>query len=169
MDALNVVNHYGVSLQLVVAAGGNKELFQEFKQVDWHIPVHLYDYVDKMPTLMKASDLIICKAGGLVVTESMASGLPMILTDVIPGQETGNAEYVRAAEVGIVADSAVEMLEGLNHLLRDDQSLLKQYAQNAHALGIPDAAFQAGGDLYGKPEQIASTLFTRIAGNKQPK
>ena len=148
MDALNVVNHYGVSLQLVVVAGGNKELYGELKQVDWHIPVHLYDYVDKMPALMKASDLIICKAGGLIVTESMASGLPMILTDVIPGQETGNAEYIKAAKAGIVADSAVEMLEGLNHLLRDDQSLLKQYAQNARALGVPDAAFKVADILW---------------------
>ncbi len=148
MDALNVVNHYGVSLQLVVAAGGNEELYLDLKQMDWHIPVHLYDYVDRMPTLMKAADLIICKAGGLIVTESLASGLPMILTDVIPGQETGNAEYVESANAGIVVDTAVEILEGLNHLLRDDECLLKQYAQNARALGIPDAAFTVADILF---------------------
>ncbi len=148
MDALNVINHYGLPLQLVVVAGGNEELYLDLNQVDWHIPVHLYGYVEKMPALMKASDLIICKAGGLIVTESMASGLPMILTDVIPGQETGNAEYIRAANAGVVADSAVELLDGLNHLLRDDQSLLKQYAQNSHALGIPDAAFRVADILW---------------------
>jgi 1,2-diacylglycerol 3-beta-galactosyltransferase len=44
-----------------------------------------------MPTMMRAADAIICKAGGLTVTESLACGLPLLLTDVIPGQETGNA------------------------------------------------------------------------------
>jgi UDP-N-acetylglucosamine:LPS N-acetylglucosamine transferase len=35
---------------------------------------------------MHASRLIIRKGGGLIVTESLANGLPMLLIDVIPGK-----------------------------------------------------------------------------------
>ncbi len=142
MDALNVVNHYGVPLQLVVVAGGNQELYQELKAANWHIPVILYDYVQKMPSLMRASDLVICKAGGLIVTEALASGLPMLLTDVIPGQETGNAEFVEDSNTGMVVNTPMDMLVKLNHLIRDDQNLLKQFHVNALAIGKPDAAFK---------------------------
>jgi len=141
-EALNVVNHYGAPLQLAVVAGKNDELYGELKKGDWHIPVHIYNYVHEIPMLMRASDLIICKAGGLIVTESLACGLPMILTEVIPGQETGNAEYVRAAKAGVVVNSSIEMLESLHHLMKDDQALLKKFAANACAQGKPDSAFK---------------------------
>lgn len=148
IDALKVVNHYGAPLQLVVVAGSNQELYQELNQSTWHIPVKLYNFVEQMPALMKASDLLICKAGGLIVTEALASGLPMILTEIIPGQETGNAEYIQTGKAGMVADSALEMLESLNHLLRHDQALLSQYAANARALGKADAAFRVADILW---------------------
>lgn len=161
MEMLNVVNHFGAPLHLVVVAGKNEELYQKLKQVDWHIPVHLFDYVDNMPALMKASDLVMCKAGGLIVTESLACGLPMLLANVIPGQETGNAEYVRAARAGMVINSAVDLLESLHHLLADDHDLLKRFAANSRAIGCPDSAFKVA-------EILWQAAAGRPAGNSTP-
>ena len=76
-------------------------------QMTWHIPVKIFNFVENMPTLMHASDIMLCKAGGLIVTESLACGLPMILIDVIPGQETGNAEYVMAYGAGDMSETPV--------------------------------------------------------------
>jgi 1,2-diacylglycerol 3-beta-galactosyltransferase len=81
-----------------------------------------------------------CKAGGLVITEALACGRPMILIDAIPGQETGNADYVVQNEAGALALSPVEVLEILADWLRDDGALLKQRAQNACRLGKAEAA-----------------------------
>jgi len=148
MEMLNVVNHYGSPLQLVVVAGKNEELYQNLKKVDWHIPVQLLDYVVNMPALMKASDLVMCKAGGLIVTETLACGLPMLLTDVIPGQETGNAEYVKAAQAGMVIDSPIELLESLHHLFTEDHAMLRQYAANSRAIGKPDSACKVADILW---------------------
>jgi 1,2-diacylglycerol 3-beta-galactosyltransferase len=91
---------------------------------------------------MKASDLLLCKAGGLIVTEALASGLPMLLTEIIPGQETGNAEYVTAYGAADMAESPIRMLECLHHLLADDRALLKKRAENARLLGVPDSAYR---------------------------
>jgi UDP-N-acetylglucosamine:LPS N-acetylglucosamine transferase len=116
--------------------------------VDWHIPVHLYDYVENVPTMMKATDLLVCKAGGLIVTEALACGLPMLLIEVIPGQESGNAEYVTAYGAADVAQSSIEVLEKLDHLMRSGHSLLQKRTENACRLGRPRSAFDAAEILW---------------------
>jgi 1,2-diacylglycerol 3-beta-galactosyltransferase len=98
--------------------------------------------------MMHASDLIICKAGGLIVTESLACGLPMILIDIIPGQETGNAEYVTALGAADLAETPVAVLEGLSHLIMHDQALLHQRAENAKRIGQPRSAYKVASILF---------------------
>lgn len=141
MDTLNVVNHFGVPLQLAVVAGKDEKLLKKLHQVEWHIPVHLYEFVENMPELMHAADALISKAGGLTVTEALASGLPLVLIDVIPGQESGNAEFVIQRGAGERINSPVEMLGLLAHWLANDASLLKQRAENARRSGKPEAAY----------------------------
>lgn len=148
IDTLNIINHFGSPVQLAVVAGKDERLLQELNQFEWHIPVHIYNFVDNMSSLMHASDLIICKAGGLIVTESLACGLPMILIDIIPGQETGNAEYVTALGAADLAETPIAVLENLSHLLRNNQHLLKERAENACRIGQPRSAYKVAAILY---------------------
>jgi UDP-N-acetylglucosamine:LPS N-acetylglucosamine transferase len=94
-----------------------------------------------MGTFMRAADCILGKAGGLTVSEALACGLPMILVDVIPGQETGNAEYVVSGNAGVLARDPVEVLETVYHWLEKDRRLYCQQAENARRLGHPRAAY----------------------------
>ena len=60
-------------------------------------------------TLMAAANLHIGKPGGLSAAESLASGLPMVLTEPLPGQEKANALYllsVGAAQEGGALNAA---------------------------------------------------------------
>jgi processive 1,2-diacylglycerol beta-glucosyltransferase len=50
---------------------------------------------------MSISDLVVTKPGGLTTTESLASGLPMILINPIPGQEEENAEFLENSGVAV--------------------------------------------------------------------
>lgn len=140
-EVLHVLNHSGLPMQMAVVAGGDDRLFNSLKKVEWHGPVHLYNYVDNMPALMLASDLVISKAGGLIVTESLACGLPLLLIDVTPGQEMGNAEFVIKNRAGEIARSPVEALEKLFHWMDNDQALLEKYQNKARSLGRPKAAY----------------------------
>jgi len=142
LETLNVLNHFGEPLQIVVAAGNDELLYQKLHEIEWHVPVHLYKYVSHIPTFMLASDAILCKAGGLVVTEALACGTPILLVDAIPGQETGNAEYVVNGGAGEMVSSPLEMLQTVSHWMMNDRRLLKERAENAMRLGHPDAAFQ---------------------------
>ena len=155
LDTLNIINHFGGKIQLVVVAGKDEHLLREINQFEWHIPAHVYNFVDNIPTMMHAADMIICKAGGLIVTESLACGLPMILIDIIPGQETGNAEYATALGAADLAETPIAVLETLDHLLMNDQILLKQRAANAAKHGQPRSAYKVADILHAALEKNA--------------
>lgn len=139
----DILNHSGHDLHFVGVAGGNGELFEALQATEWHIPATIYDYITNMPDLMHAADCIVSKAGGLIVTESLACGLPMFLTQVIPGQETGNAKFIVEGGAGDLTLEPLQLLDGMAHWLADDRRLFKERAANARRLGRPDAAFVA--------------------------
>ena len=140
---LNVLNHFGRPLQIAAVAGKDEELYSALKSMDWHIPAHIYNYVENMPELMMAADAIVCKAGGLIVTESLACGLPIMLIDVLPGQEEGNRDYVVEKNAGVMINTPMEMLETLSHWLADGGKPLRQVACDAKIIGRPKAALDA--------------------------
>ena len=115
---------------------------------DWQSPVQLYNWVENMPMLMKAADFIISKAGGLIVSESLACGLPMLITEALPGQETGNVHYIVENQAGAWASSPPEVLASVYSWVKDDLSGLKEVQANAHRLGHPEAAYEIAAVLW---------------------
>jgi 1,2-diacylglycerol 3-beta-galactosyltransferase len=140
-DSLRVLNHSALPVQLVVVAGGDDALYQRLQETEWHLETHCYNYVSEMGTFMRAADCILSKAGGLTVSEALACGLPLILIDVIPGQETGNANHVVSGDAGVLARDPLEVLETMYHWLEKNRCLYHQQAQNARQLGHPRAAY----------------------------
>ncbi len=57
-------------------------------------PTKLLYFTDQVEKYMQMSDLIVTKPGGLTVSESIATGLPMAIFKAIPGQEEQNADYL---------------------------------------------------------------------------
>jgi 1,2-diacylglycerol 3-beta-galactosyltransferase len=145
MDYLHVINHSGLPVQLILVAGGDDELFRLFQENQWHSSVHLYHYVDNMAQMLKASDCVVGKAGGLIITEALAAGLPLLFVDATPGQETGNAEFVEKNGAGKLAESPTHALETLFHWLDHDGEILAAYKSRAKELGQPNAAFSIAG------------------------
>ncbi len=140
LEVLRALNHARLPVQLILVAGGDDELYEQFQEQTWHLPAYIYNFVDEMPRFMHASDAIMTKAGGLIVSESLAAGLPMILVNVLPGQEVGNAEHVVEGGAGVVAKDAITVLETMWHWLEDDRRELHRRARAAVELGKPQAA-----------------------------
>lgn len=164
VETLEVLNHFGSPLQLAVTAGNDDMLFEEFQRIEWHQPVHLYRFVENMPVLMRASDAIVCKAGGLIVTESLACGLPMILIDIIPGQEMGNAEYVVKGGAGDLARNQIDTLFTLAHWLKNDGETLKEKSKAAILLGNPNSAYMVAEYLWQAAQRDSHNRKRRIIG-----
>ncbi len=141
-DTLNILNHFGRPLQIAAVAGNDDELYAHLEAMEWHIPVHIYEFTDQIPAMMRAADAIICKAGGLITTEALASGLPIILIDYIAGQETGNMEYVVNNKAGVLVNKPMETLELISHWMMNDGEKMRSVAENSRKLGKPQAAYQ---------------------------
>lgn len=156
-DVLRVLNHSGLPLQLAVVAGGDDELYGQLQGTEWHAVTHVYNFVTNMPVLMHAADLIVCKAGGLTVTEALACGLPLLLIDVLPGQEAGNADYVIEGGAGERAEDPITALEVVHHWLDGDGALLAERAANARRLGRPRAAYDVAAHAWAAAETGPAT------------
>ena len=141
LDTLGALNHSGLSLQLAIVSGDDENLYRALQAIEWHVTAHIYGFVTNMPALMRAADCVISKAGGLIVAESLACGLPMLLIDALPGQETGNVEHVVANGAGELVKDPLAVLEAMRHWLADGGRLLAEKARNARRIGRPRAAY----------------------------
>jgi 1,2-diacylglycerol 3-beta-galactosyltransferase len=141
MAVLDELNHSDLALQLALVAGGDDALYERFQETEWHGPVHCYNFVEDLPRMMLASDVMLCKAGGLIVSEGLACGVPLLLADVLPGQEEGNAEYVVEGGAGLRVEDPTTALEALQHWA-EDPALLADRAAHARRLGAPEAAYE---------------------------
>ena len=93
------------NIQIVAIAGRNpkmKENFESFvEEMGKESSVKILEYTDKVAQLMSISDLVVTKPGGLTTTESLASGLPIVVINPIPGQEEENAEFLEKNNLAI--------------------------------------------------------------------
>lgn len=85
--------------------------------------IKVLPFTDKVPELMSISDLVITKPGGLTTSESLASSLPMLIINPIPGQEEQNAEFLEAngSAIWLKKDSNPEDI--INSILGDENKL----------------------------------------------
>ena len=92
-------------LQVIAVAGRNEKMKERFdtlvEETQSQNTVKILSFTNQVPELMSVSDLVITKPGGLTTTESLASGLPLIIIDPLPGQEEENAEFIEKSGAGI--------------------------------------------------------------------
>lgn len=163
------INEIDLDFQIIVITGKNEKLFDAFNSIlscnenlrmgepqpnfnDEKEPsrkeeklnitkkTKLIYFTDEVHKYMHISDLIITKPGGLTVTESLASCLPMALFKGIPGQETDNTEYLCNNNLAIsirkhnVAEVVYQLLKYPDRLLSMKESCSR--------LNNPDSAYK---------------------------
>jgi 1,2-diacylglycerol 3-beta-galactosyltransferase len=156
------LNHSALPLELALVAGGDDALHQRWAGAEWHLPAHVYGYVDDMASMMLAADLIVCKAGGLIVSEALAAGLPLLLVEAIPGQETGNADYVVEGSAGVLVHDSLDALETVFHWLDHGGAELAGRAAQARQLGRPQAALRVADLAWEAAQQGAQRREHRL-------
>jgi len=150
-ETIHGLNQSDLPLQVVSVAGGDRRVYEKLENMQWRMPHVLYDRVDNMPELLRASDLVISKAGGLITSEALAAGIPMLLVDVIRGQEAGNAEYILAHQAGELAQRPSEAVDILHNWLNAEAAELRRRSFHARTLGQPRAAYAIADSIRENP------------------
>jgi 1,2-diacylglycerol 3-beta-galactosyltransferase len=139
-DIAREVSQTRLPIQLVVIAGRNKALREKLENTVWEIPVKVHGFVTNMPDWMRASDVLITKAGPGTIMEGLACGLPILLSGFLPGQETGNVTFVEQSKVGLLCEEPSDIARTLTDWLTAGGDTLSQFSARARELARPGAA-----------------------------
>ncbi len=127
--------------QIAVVAGKNASLKADLEACDWKHPAIIYPFVNNMPTLMAAADVLVTKAGPGTISEACIAGLPMILSSAIPGQEEGNVDFVVNSGAGVYAPKPEAVAQALHEWLSEGAEGLARRAENAQRVAKPNAVW----------------------------
>ncbi len=120
-------------IDVAVVTGRNALLADRLRSRMWHGTVHVYGFVSNFADLLRASAALVTKAGPGTICEACAAGCPLVLFGAIPGQETGNVEYVCSHGAGHWAPSPQRVVEALQ----------TWFGGNAHSNAEGDVASHA--------------------------
>ena len=146
----------GPAYQMVVVCGNNKSAQTALSppQTSWgsDIAVSVQGFVNNMDEYMRASDVLITKAGPGTIAEASICGLPCILSSFLPGQEEGNVPYVEENGFGCYRGSVEGIVETVEEWLAStaattEGSMLEQMRDCALRAARPDATLDIARDL----------------------
>ncbi len=130
------------NLQIVAIAGKNKRMKSKFSELvettNSSDRVKILEFTNRVPELMSISSYVITKPGGLTVTECLASHLPIVIINPIPGQEEENAQFLVENDVAIWIKKGDNIARALKNLSRNKEhfALMKE---NTKILSKPQA------------------------------
>ena len=110
-----------------------------------HPALDVRQYIYDMAVVMRAADLVICRAGASTISELTALGMPAVIVPspyVVANHQEKNARILEKHGGAVVitepASSGDKLFSAAREILRDPQRH-RTMAQNMASLGIPDA------------------------------
>ena len=136
---LEELRPYGNQIQVAVVCGRNRQLYEHLSENRYPFPIFLLGFVPNMHELMSVSDLLIAKPGGATTCESLAKGLPMLISAPIPGQETRNAEWLVKQGASIEVRTVQEFQIAIQKCV-ENQEFLHELKTAVGSIAKPNAA-----------------------------
>ena len=142
VQILNSLAKSNYNIQVVAIAGKNEKMKKAFEDIvsqnNKEDTIKVLPFTDKVPELMSISDLVITKPSGLTTSESLASSLPIIVINPIPGQEEENAEFLEnsGAAVWLKKDSNPD---DIFKFIFENESILLKMKEKSIELARPNS------------------------------
>jgi 1,2-diacylglycerol 3-beta-galactosyltransferase len=140
-EMVRAVDQAHMDLTMAIIAGHNEVLKSELENADLQTKAIIYGFVENMPDLMNAADVILTKAGPGTISEAFIAGLPIILYSRMPGQEEGNVDYVVEKGAGVWAPYPEQVVTILRYWLENPDEM-KKVARISKKLARPDASLK---------------------------
>ncbi len=142
LDKMLPYLHRFKNTYLVIVAGADEEYASHLRRECDELGLSnatVLDYVEGMAELMAASDLVICKPGGLTVTECLCAKAPMILLGRAYGQENINVRMLTSLGAALHVTTARELVGAMGHV-DANPAIVEAMLTQASYLRKPDAA-----------------------------
>ena len=97
-------------------------------------------WTDRIPELLMTHHVVISKAGGATTQESINALCPLLVSQIVPGQEEGNYELLRRHEAGALAETPEEIVATLDRAFASGDQLWRHWRTNLRNLARPNAA-----------------------------
>jgi len=115
--------------------------------------VAVLGWTREIPRLLLTHHVVVSKAGGATTQEALAAGCPMIVSQIVPGQEEGNYELLRRHGIGALATEPSAVLAALREAFARDGDGWARWRAGAAGLRRPHAA-----------AEILDRVETRVRG-----
>jgi UDP-N-acetylglucosamine:LPS N-acetylglucosamine transferase len=130
----------GLNVDLTIAVAHDERLRRHLQSATIDRKIDVIGWTDDMPRLLCRSHLLIGKAGGATVQETIAARCPMIVNHVVSGQEEGNARLIAETNSGTIALTPEEVAGKVRSAFADDAKQWRQWSCNISQLSRPRAA-----------------------------
>ena len=103
-------------------------------------PASILGWTDQIPRLLMTHHVVVSKAGGATTQEAIAARCPMVVSQVVPGQEEGNCELLLRHGAGALATTPDAVIETLRSAFADGGHGWAGWHGALDPLARPDAA-----------------------------
>ena len=140
---------FPLPIQVVVITGKDFKMKEKLGPIaiKSRHPIHIQGFVDAMPPWMAVADVLISKAGGITISEAMASELPILIYQPIPGQEEANVRYLVQEGAAKAANTIPQLTLWLEQLIQNPTEIEEMH-QAANRIARADSALVAARLLY---------------------
>ncbi len=169
-EAVRAISRARLPVQLLVITGRNKRLYAYLQRTksSLHVPARIFGFVHNMPEMMRASDVIVTKAGPGTISEALACHLPIVLSGYVPGQEEGNVDYVLQNGVGVMAYDALELIDALRRLVKPGSIVMRRQVENAKRISRPRASYDIAECILSFMPAVSKThAWTTVQGHER--
>jgi len=129
-------------VELTIVCGRDAELKTKLMErtSEFGDRAHVLGWTNQMPKLLLTHHVVISKAGGAITQEAIAARCPMIVNQVIPGQEEGNAQLIGEYKLGAVVERNREVPELIEEAFSQKAKIWQEWRKNLQRISRPDAA-----------------------------
>ena len=103
-------------------------------------PAQILGWTDQIPRLLMTHHVVVSKAGGATTQEAIAARCPMIVNQIVPGQEEGNYELLRRHGAGSLAETPDAVVAELRRAFAGYGRVWENWRAALTTLARPDAA-----------------------------
>ena len=141
--------------EITVVLGRNvRKLYDRVREIQLEYPgrVQIKGWTRRVPELLSTHHLVIGKAGGATVHETIAAACPMLIHHLVPGQEEGNLALLEKIQGGFYTETPEDVSNALTNILKDDATLWKNMKQNLTQYAKPAGSISAAQFIINKIE-----------------